>query len=50
MYPKDDYEFTYGDWRKISAEPDCDVLEVNCSRKNESSFRYSTLHTQIFRR
>ncbi|CAD5228129.1 unnamed protein product [Bursaphelenchus xylophilus] len=48
-YPKDDYTFTYGHWQEISVEPDCDILEVNCTRKHDPLYNYNTLHTQIYR-
>lgn len=48
LYPKNDFEYSQGPWKKIGEEVDCDVMEVNCTRPN-STFFYNTLHTQIHR-
>ncbi|CAD5218926.1 unnamed protein product [Bursaphelenchus okinawaensis] len=50
FYSKNDYEFTYGTIYDISVRPDCDVLEVNCTKEYVNRSPYSVLHTQIYRK
>ncbi|CAD5205416.1 unnamed protein product [Bursaphelenchus okinawaensis] len=48
-YNKSEFEIEFGNWTSIRHKPDCDIVEVNCTKVNDKAYTYNTMHAQIYR-
>ncbi|KAH7706579.1 Protein T07G12.3 [Aphelenchoides avenae] len=49
LYPVDDYNYREGSWKDPeSGNPDCDVVETNCWKENDTTPFLKDIHLQIY--
>ncbi|CAD5205417.1 unnamed protein product [Bursaphelenchus okinawaensis] len=48
-YHKNEFFIDIGNWTSIRHKPDCDIVEVNCTKVNDEDYTYNTMHAQIYR-